>query len=145
MATIADGRRDRERPTHPRQTAQPPDELLDFGELLNFDKVELTQIEVPKHERERALAALDPNVRKGLERARRNLETVSRAQLPAPLDCAAYRASWPRAALIVRHSDSMLQDPDQRDARRRSSGDEIAGQQHHEDTFGGAVLGARLA
>ncbi|MEO7108791.1 MAG: histidinol dehydrogenase [Polyangiaceae bacterium] len=50
-----------------------------------FDNVELARIEIPKGERERALSALDPNVRKGLERARTNLETVSRAQLPAPM------------------------------------------------------------
>lgn len=52
----------------------------------DFDKVDLVSIEVPKKERERALAALDPNVRKGLERARLNLETVSRAQLPPPME-----------------------------------------------------------
>jgi histidinol dehydrogenase len=48
----------------------------------DFDKVDLAQIEVPKHECARALAALDRVVRKGLERARENLETVSRSQLP---------------------------------------------------------------
>ncbi len=52
----------------------------------DFDKVELARIEIPKSECARALAALDPMVRKGLERARENLETVSRAQLPPPIE-----------------------------------------------------------
>ncbi|MEO8876032.1 MAG: histidinol dehydrogenase, partial [Polyangiaceae bacterium] len=55
--------------------------LEKFAKL--FDKVDLKSVEVPKSEWQRALAMLDPKVRSGLERARKNLETVSRAQLPA--------------------------------------------------------------
>ncbi|MBK7865474.1 MAG: histidinol dehydrogenase [Archangiaceae bacterium] len=51
-----------------------------------FDKVELTALEVPAAECARALAALDPKVRSGLERAAKNLERVARAQLPGPLE-----------------------------------------------------------
>ncbi|MEO8798530.1 MAG: histidinol dehydrogenase, partial [Polyangiaceae bacterium] len=51
-----------------------------------FDKVELTAIEVPKAELARALAALDPIVRAGLERAAKNLETVARASLPGSIE-----------------------------------------------------------
>ncbi|HEX7666595.1 MAG TPA: histidinol dehydrogenase, partial [Polyangiaceae bacterium] len=51
-----------------------------------FDKTELDAIEVPEKELARALAALDPIVRAGLERAAKNLETVARASLPAPTE-----------------------------------------------------------
>jgi histidinol dehydrogenase len=49
-----------------------------------FDRAVLTSLEVPRAELERALGALDPAVRRGLERAAKNLETVARASLPAP-------------------------------------------------------------
>lgn len=49
-----------------------------------FDRVRLESLEVPRAEWERALAALDPAVRRGLERAVRNLTTVARAGLPRP-------------------------------------------------------------
>lgn len=50
-----------------------------------FDKVELQTLEVPKREWERALTTLSPVVRAGLERAAKNLTTVSKATLPPPL------------------------------------------------------------
>jgi len=56
--------------------------LEKFAKL--FDKVELQSVEVPKSELQRALGSLDPVVRRGLERAAKNLETVSRASLPGP-------------------------------------------------------------
>jgi len=49
-----------------------------------FDQVELRAIEVPRAELDRALGQLDPTVRRGLERAARNLERVARATLPPP-------------------------------------------------------------
>lgn len=49
-----------------------------------FDSVDLTSLEVPKSEWRRALGSLDAQVRRGLERTVRNLETVSRATVPAP-------------------------------------------------------------
>jgi histidinol dehydrogenase len=53
---------------------------------LRFDKVVLKQLEVPRAELERALGQLDPTVRRGLERAARNLEVVARATLPPPTE-----------------------------------------------------------
>jgi histidinol dehydrogenase len=49
-----------------------------------FDRVELARLEVPRAELDRALGQLDPAVRRGLERASRNLEAVARATLPPP-------------------------------------------------------------
>ncbi len=49
-----------------------------------FDRVDLESFEVPRARLEQALAQLDPAVRRGLERAVRNLETVARATLPPP-------------------------------------------------------------
>ncbi len=49
-----------------------------------FDKVELTTLEVPREVCRQALATLDPVVRRGLERAARNLERVAKATLPPP-------------------------------------------------------------
>lgn len=49
-----------------------------------FDRVSLETLEVPRAELERALSTLDPVVRRGLERAAKNLELVARASLPAP-------------------------------------------------------------
>jgi histidinol dehydrogenase len=51
---------------------------------LQFDKVSLKDLEVPRAECQRALSGLDPVVRRGLEHAKRNLERVARATLPAP-------------------------------------------------------------
>jgi histidinol dehydrogenase len=47
-----------------------------------YDSVELQTLEVPRAQWQRALAGLDPTVRRGLERAARNLEAVSRASVP---------------------------------------------------------------
>jgi histidinol dehydrogenase len=52
----------------------------------SFDKVSLTQLEVPQAELRRALAELNPAVRQGLERAAKNLATVAKAGLPAPME-----------------------------------------------------------
>lgn len=49
-----------------------------------FDGVTLDALEVPRVQLQRALEGLDPNVRRGLERARQNLERVARATLPVP-------------------------------------------------------------
>lgn len=49
-----------------------------------FDRATLSTLEVPATELQRALAALDPAVRRGLERAAKNLELVARASLPPP-------------------------------------------------------------
>ena len=56
--------------------------LLRFAK--EFDRAVLETLEVPRAELERALGTLDPAVRRGLERAAKNLETVARASLPAP-------------------------------------------------------------
>jgi histidinol dehydrogenase len=56
--------------------------LLRFAR--EFDHVVLEALEVPGAELERARRALDPAVRRGLERAAKNLEAVARASLPAP-------------------------------------------------------------
>jgi histidinol dehydrogenase len=52
-----------------------------------FDRVELKEgeLEVPRDEWEKALAALDPEVRAGLERAIANIRAVAEAQLREPL------------------------------------------------------------
>lgn len=47
-----------------------------------YDGVDLAALEVPRAELTSALARLDPGVRRGLERAARNLETVARAMRP---------------------------------------------------------------
>lgn len=49
-----------------------------------FDKVELQGVEVSREARRAALARLDPTVRRGLERAVKNLQTVAKATLPPP-------------------------------------------------------------
>lgn len=56
--------------------------LLRFART--FDAVKLEALEVPRAELARALATLDPTVRRGLERAVKNLERVARATLPGP-------------------------------------------------------------
>ncbi len=56
--------------------------LLRFAK--EFDRAVLETLEVPRAELERALGTLDPAVRRGLERAAKNLGTVARASLPAP-------------------------------------------------------------
>jgi histidinol dehydrogenase len=56
--------------------------LLRFAK--EFDRAELETLEVPRAELERALETLDPAVRRGLERAAKNLEAVARASLPPP-------------------------------------------------------------
>lgn len=56
--------------------------LLRFAK--EFDRAVLETLEVPRSELERALGTLDPAVRRGLERAAKNLETVARASLPPP-------------------------------------------------------------
>lgn len=56
--------------------------LLRFAKA--FDRAVLETVEVPRAEWERALRELDPAVRRGLERAAKNLETVARASLPPP-------------------------------------------------------------
>lgn len=56
--------------------------LLRFAK--EFDRAVLETLEVPRAELERALGTLDPAIRRGLERAARNLETVARASLPPP-------------------------------------------------------------
>lgn len=61
--------------------AQGDSALFRYAE--QFDRVALRQLEVPRTELERALQALDPAVRRGLERAAGNLERVARATLPA--------------------------------------------------------------
>ncbi len=48
----------------------------------DFDRVELSSLEVPRHRWEEALAALDPAVRGALERAVRNLHAFHVAQIP---------------------------------------------------------------
>jgi len=50
----------------------------------DYDRATLSSLEVPAIELQRALASLDPAVRRGLERAAKNLETVARASLPPP-------------------------------------------------------------
>ncbi len=55
-----------------------------FRFAQNFDRVTLEALEVPRAELERALATLDPTVRRGLERAAKNLERVARSTLPGP-------------------------------------------------------------
>ncbi len=52
----------------------------------DFDHVVLEQLEVPRAQWQRALDALDPAVRAGLERAARNLERVAKASLPPPTE-----------------------------------------------------------
>lgn len=49
-----------------------------------FDRAELERIEVPREACRLALSRLDPAVRRGLERAARNLERVAKATLPPP-------------------------------------------------------------
>jgi histidinol dehydrogenase len=51
-----------------------------------FDGVDLGALEVPRSTCQRALDALEPMLRRGLERAARNLEGVARASLPPPLE-----------------------------------------------------------
>ena len=54
-----------------------------LGSLASrFDGVELTSIEVSRQAAREALATLDPELRRALERTRRNLESVQRAFLP---------------------------------------------------------------
>lgn len=53
---------------------------------VRFDRVQLPALAVPRAACRRALAALDPKVRAGLERLARNLDRVARATLPAPLE-----------------------------------------------------------
>lgn len=50
-----------------------------------YDRVDALTIEVPRQALEEALTRLDPAVRRGLERAARNLATVARASLPGPV------------------------------------------------------------
>ena len=49
---------------------------------LEFDRTTLPTIEVPRSRWEAALEALDPGVRRALERAARNIATVHRAFMP---------------------------------------------------------------
>lgn len=51
-----------------------------------FDGATLDQLEVPRARCQQALAALDPAVRRGLERAKQNLERVAKATLPGPVE-----------------------------------------------------------
>lgn len=51
-----------------------------------FDGATLDALEMPRELCQRALAALDPAVRRGLERAKQNLERVAKASLPAPVE-----------------------------------------------------------
>ena len=51
-----------------------------------FDRVELTDVEVPRAARDEALATLAPEVRSALERAAANIAAFHRAQLPPPLE-----------------------------------------------------------
>src|SRR5688572_26647808 len=54
-----------------------------FALSREFDKVSLESLEVPKAKIEAALASLDHDVRRALERAAANLETVHRAFIPS--------------------------------------------------------------
>jgi histidinol dehydrogenase len=54
--------------------------LIDLAR--RFDRVELEAIEVPRDRVARALAALDPSVRRAMEHAAENIERVHRAFLP---------------------------------------------------------------
>jgi histidinol dehydrogenase len=53
---------------------------------LRFDGAALDALEVPRTEWDRALRALDPAVRSGLESAAENIAVFHRAQLPVPLE-----------------------------------------------------------
>jgi histidinol dehydrogenase len=57
-----------------------------FGLTWDLDAVELERLEVPWARARAALDALDPTVRRGLERTAKNLETVHRAFLPQPVE-----------------------------------------------------------
>lgn len=58
--------------------------LLDMAE--RFDGVQLTALEVPRTEWRRALDALDPALRRALERAHRNIATVHSAFRPVAVE-----------------------------------------------------------
>ena len=51
-----------------------------------YDKATLKRLDVPREEWERALEQLDPAAREAMRRAARNIETVHRAWLPAPVE-----------------------------------------------------------
>lgn len=55
-----------------------------FAMAREFDSVSLETLEVPRAAWSAALDALDPALRRALERAASNIETVSRASLPRP-------------------------------------------------------------
>jgi histidinol dehydrogenase len=59
--------------------------LVDFAR--DFDKVNLTALEVPRAEWDAALAALDPALRQSLERAARNIASVHAAFRPVESIC----------------------------------------------------------
>jgi histidinol dehydrogenase len=52
----------------------------------DFDRVELDRLEVPRSRWDEALQALDPDVRRALERAARNVEAFHRAQIPGDVE-----------------------------------------------------------
>lgn len=58
--------------------------LLEFAE--RFDGVRLSAVEVPRAEWTRALSSLDPALRRALERARANIETVHAAFRPTAVE-----------------------------------------------------------
>ncbi|MBL9025720.1 MAG: histidinol dehydrogenase [Myxococcales bacterium] len=64
-----------------RVRAEGDDALVAFTK--DFDRVELRALEVSRSEMARAVGGLDPSIVRALERAKRNLETVHRAFLPA--------------------------------------------------------------
>jgi histidinol dehydrogenase len=53
-----------------------------FRMARDYDRVTLTALEIPRARWFEALAALDPDVRRALERAARNIEAFHRAQIP---------------------------------------------------------------
>lgn len=68
-----------------RVRAQGDAALLAFAR--EFDRVELSSIEVPRARWDEALAALDPMLRQALERSARNIAAVHRAFLPTATEC----------------------------------------------------------
>ena len=57
-----------------------------FRMARDFDGTDLEVLEIPRERCDRALEELDPEVRRGLERAARNLERFHRAQIPADVE-----------------------------------------------------------
>lgn len=81
--------------------ARGDDALRQFAR--DFDRVELESIEVPRAEWDAALAALDPQLRRSLERAARNIASVHAAFRPAETVCT------PEAGITVGRRPDPLQ------------------------------------